>query len=240
MKILLFQIRNPDDAMLAQEFNCFFTKLRPLDRPFELDSCNIIGNDQDYRDIWQDYDCVMVGGSGDYGCVENNEPWFLTFCEVLRNIVQQEKPLFCSCFGHQALASAMGGEVVKDKSRAELGTHEVTLNEEGQKDPLLGSLNNPFLAQFGHNDHVMKLPRGAVNLASTARCHVQAYTIPGKPLYSTQFHPELSCQENRERAERYFQVYDPSLAQPERLHDLFKPSEPASALLRRFVEMFVS
>jgi GMP synthase (glutamine-hydrolysing) len=240
MRILLFQIRNPDDEMLGQEFNCFLTKLEPLKktRPFQLDSCNIIGNTNGYRDVWKEYDIVMVGGSGDYGCVDNTDPWFLTFCDVLRTIVEKEKPMFCSCFGHQALASAMGGRVVKDKSRAELGTLEVSLNEKGQNDPLLRSLGSPFLAQFGHNDHVVKLPEGAVNLASSTLCEVQAYTMPGKPVYSTQFHPELSSKENRERAERYFEVYDPALAHPDRLKELFKPSESASALLPKFIEMY--
>lgn len=240
MRILLFQIRNPDDAMLAQEFNCFLTKLEPMreSRPFQLESCNIIRRTESYKELWKAYDQIMVGGSGDYGCVNNQEPWFLTFCEVLRAIVDSGKPMFCSCFGHQALAAAMGGEVIRDRSRAELGTLEVTLNEKGRKDPLLGSLNNPFLAQFGHNDQVSRLPAGAVNLASTSKCEVQAYKLADKPIYSTQFHPELSCQENRERAERYFEVYDPGLSHPDKLKELFKPTEPASALLRRFVEMY--
>jgi GMP synthase (glutamine-hydrolysing) len=240
MRILLFQIRNPDDVMLAQEFNCFLTKLEPMrkSRPFQLDGCNIIARTDSYKDVWKEYDIVMVGGSGDYGCVQNSEPWFLTFCDTLRSIVDHEKPMFCSCFGHQALASALGGEVVKDRSRAELGTLEVTLNDEGRADPLLGSLNDPFLAQFGHNDQVSRLPEGAVNMASTPRCEVQAYKLPGKPIYSTQFHPELSCVENQERAERYFEVYDPGLADPKLLKKMFKPSEPASALIRRFVEMY--
>lgn len=240
MRILLFQIRNPDDAMLAQELTCFAGKLERLQetRPYSLRTFNIIGNSEDYSALWKEYDVVLVGGSGDYGCVQNTDPWFLRFCDVLRDIVEAERPMFCSCFGHQALAQAMGGEVIKDRSRAELGTLEVSLNEFGKNDPLLGTLEETFLAQFGHNDHVIKLPEGAVNLASTPRCQVQAYTIPGKPLYATQFHPELSFRENRERAERYFEVYDPELAKPENLAKMFLPSDPASELLPRFVEMF--
>lgn len=239
MRILLFQIRNGDDPMLGQEFRCFDTKLEPL-RPeieYTLESHNIIDQPKGYEGLWKDYDLVMVGGSGDYGCVNNNEPWLLNFCGVLRNMVEAEKPLFCSCFGHQALAKALGGEVATDKSRAELGTLEVTVNEEGQTDTLLGELSPTFPAQFGHNDYVKRLPDGAVNLAHTERCAVQAYRMNGGLVYSTQFHPELSHVENRERAERYIRVYDPRLAEPSKLEQLFQPSKKASALLARFVRL---
>ena len=76
-------------------------------------------------------------------------------------------------------------------------------------------------------------------MASTPKCTVQAYKLDGRKVYSTQFHPELSVTENRERAERYLKVYDPGLAHPDNLKKLFKPSEEASELLPRFIEKFV-
>lgn len=239
MRILLFQIRDPDDKMLKHEYECFVDKLRPLEGSIdlELSSYNVIAEPNGYDKIWKDYDLVLIGGSGDYGCVGNSDAWFLRFCGVLQEIVDNERPLFASCFGHQALAVALGGEVITDKARAELGTLEVTLSEAGQMDPLLSTLGDTFLAQFGHNDQVSRLPEGAVNLAFTERCNVQAYTLKDKMVYACQFHPELSYLENRQRAERYFRVYDPELANPETLATLFRPSERSSDLLPRFVKM---
>lgn len=239
MKILLFQIRNADDPMLDQERRCFDGKLEGLRKKFsvELSTHNIISEPRGYQDKWKDYDVVMVGGSGDYGCVNNTQDWFLRFCDQLRTLVERELPLFCSCFGHQALAAALGGEVSTDRSKAELGTLEVSLNEEGVRDRLLGGLPSTFLAQFGHNDFVSRLPEGAVNLAHTPRCAVQSYRLEGKLVYATQFHPELSSQENQERAQRYLKVYAPELTSPEKLAELFRDSQPASNLLPRFVEL---
>jgi GMP synthase (glutamine-hydrolysing) len=239
MKILLFQIRNPDDPMLEQEYRCFDTKLSPLrgSLEYQLDSHNIIGRPEGYEQIWSDYDLIMVGGSGDYGCVNNNTDWLQTFCEVLRRVVAADKPMFCSCFGHQALAKALGGEVSTDRSRSEVGTLEVTLNEDGVRDVLLSGLTSPFLAQFGHNDFVSRLPEGAVNLASTPLCAVQSYRLPGKLVYATQFHPELSHLENRERALRYLKAYDSGVVDPEKVEQMFRPSQSASDLLPRFVTM---
>lgn len=239
MQILLFQIRNSDDPMLEQERRCFQRKLEALQStiPTTMSFHNIIAQPEGYREVWKGYDLVMVGGSGDYGCVKNEKPWFLEFCAVLRDIVKAEKPMFCSCFGHQALAAALGGEVSTDRSKAELGTLPVTINENGLKDKFFSGISSPFEAQFGHNDFVSRLPEGAVNLAHTPLCAVQAYRLEGKPVYSSQFHPELSHLENQERAERYLKVYAPELTDPERLKELFRPSEAASSLLPRFVQM---
>ena len=239
MKVLLFQIRNVGDPMLIQEFECFQAKLESLktDLDVHFESINIIENPDGIEEKWKDYDLIFVGGSGDYGCVENEQEWFSTFCGILRNIVDAEKPMFCSCFGHQALAVALGGEVVTDRSRSELGTWPVTLNEAGQEDVLLGKLPSPFPAQFGHNDQVVRLPRGGINLASTSKCSIQAYKLKGKLIYATQFHPELSHLENRERASNYLEIYAPELTTPEMLESLYRPSIGASELLPRFVRL---
>lgn len=238
MRVLLFQVRNPDDPMLLQERKCFVSKLEDVQSTLDISwgFHNIISHPEGYRDLLHGYDIVMVGGSGDYGCVGNASTWFQEFCRVLEDIVESDKPMFCSCFGHQALAVALGGEVDTDKSRAELGTLPVTLNDEGREDILFSTLESPFEAQFGHNDFVSRLPRDAINLAYTPLCAVQAYRLSGRRVYSTQFHPELSHLENRERADRYLRVYAPELTVPERLRELFRPSESASSLLPRFVE----
>lgn len=237
MKVLLFQIRNADDPMLGQEFRCFDNKFDRLrgKHPVEVVSHNIIAEPKGYETKWKGFDAIMVGGSGDYGCVNNRSDWFLRFCDQLRTLVEKDMPLFCSCFGHQALATALGGEVKTDRSRAELGTREVELNEAGKRDPLLGELTSPFSAQFGHNDFVSRLPEDAINLASTDLCEVQSYTLKNRLVYATQFHPELSGQENQERAQGYLRVYDPEMTTPEKLAKLFRDSSSASDLLPRFL-----
>ena len=43
---------------------------------------------------------------------------------------------------------------------------------------------------LGHKEAVTRLPAGAVRLASSTACPVQAFRI-GSNVYATQFHPEL-------------------------------------------------
>ncbi|MGE0490006.1 MAG: type 1 glutamine amidotransferase [Vulcanimicrobiota bacterium] len=234
MKVLLFQIRDEGDPMRAHEELCFERKLAQAP-PFELGVFCLLSDP--YPPPLDDYDVFMVGGSGSYGCVNNVRPWFGRTVELFRQLVEQKRPLFCSCFGHQALAAALGGEVVTDRQRSELGTFEIALTEQGQKDPLFGQLPPTFTAQLGHNDHVQRLPRGAVLLASSERSPIQAYRLDGLPVYATQFHPEMDHLENTERAGGYLHVYDDVQKTPERIAQAFRESPEAIKLIPRFVQL---
>jgi hypothetical protein len=56
-------------------------------------------------------------------------------------------------------------------------------------------------------------------------------------VYATQFHPEMSHEQNQERAMGYLQVYDVEQTTPERLARMFRPSHEASGLMARFLAM---
>ena len=101
------------------------------------------------------------------------------------------------------MARAMGGVVVTDLSRAEVGSLEVTLTAEGQDDPVFGGLPRQFLAQLGHQDIVVELPADAILLASSERVMHQAFRFRDLPIYCTQFHPELNRAALLERVAAY-------------------------------------
>jgi GMP synthase (glutamine-hydrolysing) len=121
----------------------------------------------------------------------------------LRLIHQRHQPMFASCWGFQALARALGGQVRNDRRRAEVGTHPLQLTDAGRADPLFGRLPDPFIAQMGHEDHVITLPPGAVHLAASENVPHQAYTFADRPIYATQFHAELSADDLRKRIRSY-------------------------------------
>ena len=89
------------------------------------------------------------------------------------------------------MARAMGGEVVTDRSRAEVGTYWLELTPKGKDDPVFGPLGDRFQVQIGHEDIVTRLPEGATLLASSASIEIEAYRFDDGPIYCTQFHPEL-------------------------------------------------
>ncbi len=147
-------------------------------------------------------DVVLLGGSGDYSVVEG-ETWFRPAAAAMHELYVLEKPTFASCWGFQAMARALDGRVVTDLSRAELGTCALHLTEAGATDPIFGPLPRQFRAQMGHQDIVVELPSDAVLLASSSRVTNQAFRLEGKPIYCTQFHPELDRQTLVERVYAY-------------------------------------
>lgn len=237
MRVLLFQARDEGDPMRAHEEDCFRDKLSRYPQPIDLVPFNLVTEPPPEQASWREFDLVFVGGSGHYGCVDNVHPWYVQFLATLGQVARSSTPMFCSCFGHQALAVALGGQVITDRANAELGTHWVELTEHGQKDPLFDRVPSPFAAQFGHNDRVVTLPPGTVHLAATAVCPIQSYRLADRLIYATQFHPEMDHLENRQRANGYLQVYDVEKTRDEALAEMFRPSPWASQLLGRFLDL---
>lgn len=198
-KVLLLQARDWGDPMIKQEIECF-RNMMPDE--YELACYNLVDGPWT-EEILRGFDAVMVGGSGDYGAADNQNPWFVPTTRLLRRVVEIGLPLFCSCWGHQALAVALGGRVVRDEEGYELGLLPVKLSGEGRSDSLFSSLPDTFIAPLGHSEQVVALPEEAIILASTERCRIQAYTLPGRPVYSTQFHPELTSAALWERVQAY-------------------------------------
>ena len=181
-------------------------------------------------------DVVLLGGSGDYS-VTSTEPWIDPILDSLRGLHAASKPTFASCWGFQAMARALGGRVVKDLEHAELGTHWIKLSEAGRADPVFGPLGEIFGGQMGHEDRVVELPPDAVRLASTDLVENQAYRFEGKPIYCTQFHPELNRAALLQRVEQYPEyIIRIAGLPPERFGELLSDTPETERLLPRFVQ----
>ncbi|MCA9132284.1 MAG: type 1 glutamine amidotransferase [Planctomycetales bacterium] len=198
-QFLLLQVRNADDPMRQQEVDCF-ARAMACDRG-QIEVFDLLSGAPTPERL-ADVDMVLLGGSGDYSVAEGG-PWLPPALRAMRELYELGKPTFASCWGFQAMAKALGGEVVSDMERAELGTIEVRLSEAGRQDPLFAPLGDRFLALMGHSDYVCRLPPQAVLLASSLKVENQAFGFPGKPIYCTQFHPELNCAALLQRVRAY-------------------------------------
>lgn len=104
-------------------------------------------------------------------------------------VVAADFPFLGACYGIGVLGGVRGGLV--DRTHGEpIGCVGVTLTDAGRQDPLFGALPGSFDVFLGHKEAVSRLPEGAMLLASSATCPVQAFRI-GNHVYATQFHPEL-------------------------------------------------
>ena len=181
-------------------------------------------------------DVVLIGGSGDFSVVRGG-PWLEPTLEVMRHLHDAGKPTFASCWGFQAVALALGGEVVHDPDRAEVGSVVLELTEAGCADPVFGPLGDRFPVLIGHEDRVKALPPEAVLLASSPMVENQAFCFPDRPLYATQFHPELNRDGIIKRIRQYGDTYLPltGLSSMEEFEASLPEAHGAGTLMLRFV-----
>jgi GMP synthase (glutamine-hydrolysing) len=232
LRYLLLQVRNPQDPMRRQEVGCFAKALR-CDRG-QIRVQDLLSGVPTRRQL-DAVDVALLGGSGDYSVAEGGG-WFEVAMDSMRELYDLGKPTFASCWGFQAMAKAMGGEVVTDLARAELGTIGVRLTEAGRRDPVFGPLPATFLAQMGHQDIVVRLPDDALRLAATDLVENQAFRFAGKPIYCTQFHPELNRKELIERVHAYPQYIERIAGITlQQFIDGSRDTPESEALLRRFI-----
>ncbi len=101
------------------------------------------------------------------------------------------KPILGICYGHQFLASRLGGEV---RPAAETDSREygpAALCQRGES-PLWQGVEDKSTMWMSHGDAVTKLPEGFVVIAESADCPVTAMADEARKLYGIQFHPEVT------------------------------------------------
>ena len=238
-KVLLLQARQATDPAKAEERESFASRSQlPID---QFESHDLLLGPPSAEKLKR-FDCVMIGGSGDYYVSKRDLDYFESSLEFLAEVADSGMPVFGSCFGFQCLVEALGGSVAHDPESTEVGTYEVELTAEGKEDPLFGQLPEVFWAQLGRKDRAIRLPEGVPNLASSELCTYQALRVPGRPVWASQFHPELDGTTNRERYLFYLSGYSDHMTTEEReaALDRFQNSPHTLGLLRGFVELVFS
>ena len=123
------------------------------------------------------YDGWIITGSP--ASVHDSAPWVGQLFALIRRLVATGQPLFGACFGHQAIAKALGGVVGYNPSGWVFGLTETEM--EGQ----------PISLYAAHKEQVLTLPEGAVVRGGNADCPVGSFAIGDKVL-TTQYHPEMT------------------------------------------------
>ncbi len=112
-------------------------------------------------------------------------------------------PVFGICYGFQAMANALGGQVTKT-GLSEFGATTLKVTEPGCLFAGLPQMQNVWMS---HGDSVQVAPAGFQVTATTAGAPVAAFENLAAKLAGVQFHPEVMHSEHGQKVLEHF-LYD--------------------------------
>lgn len=125
-------------------------------------------------------------------------PWIQALRAWIRQAHDADVKLAGVCFGHQVIAQALGGEVVKSTKGWGLG---VAVHPMLADAPWMAPARDQIRILASHQDQVALLPPGATRLAGNDFCPNFMF-LQGDHIVAIQGHPEFSVEYNRALIER--------------------------------------
>jgi GMP synthase-like glutamine amidotransferase len=139
----------------------------------------------DFPDTLQGFDGVLIGGSP--SSVHDKDAWIARLMRLILQAYAAGMPLAGACFGHQAIAKALGGTVGPNPGPFVLGTAETEVIAPA---PWMEPVAR-FRLAAAHGEQVTVLPPGAEVVGRTEGCPAACYRI-GRRVFATQYHPEMT------------------------------------------------
>ena len=145
------------------------------------------------------YDCDgwLITGSR-YGVYEQLD-WMLELEDFIRQLAQAERPLIGVCFGHQIIAAALGGKVVKSDLGWKVGVQHYDVD---RRYDWMGESPPSVAMHAYHQDQIVDCPPSAEVFLSSAGCPVAGLSY-GDSIISVQAHPEIEESYERELLEMF-------------------------------------
>lgn len=115
-------------------------------------------------------------------------------------LFEQGIPIFGICYGFQAMAQALGGDVAKTGS-SEFGRTKLRCAADSK---LFAGLSSDFEVWMSHGDSVTTAPPGFHQIANTEHTPVAAFENATGELAGVQFHPEVLHTQNGQEILRHW------------------------------------
>ncbi len=134
------------------------------------------------------FDAIIIGGSR-AGVYEPHE-WIPPLLSMIRRSIDHQVATWGICFGHQAIAAALGAEVAKSSRGWNLAAQEYEFCN--STTPLA---TDPLRLIAFHQDQVQSIPAGTSCYLTSSGCEIAGLT--GDNLMTMQPHPEFTPQVTR-------------------------------------------
>lgn len=133
-----------------------------------------------------DFDGYVITGSP-ASVNDDALPWVGPLLDFIRAVDAARQPLIGLCFGHQAVARALGGQVARNAAGWGLGTAPTHWQVER---PWMQPARSTTTLMAAHNEQVTRMPEGAECLGGSDFCPISSMQI-GQHIWTTQYHPEM-------------------------------------------------
>lgn len=115
-------------------------------------------------------------------------PWLDPLYRFIRACDDARKPLLGACFGHQAIAVALGGKVTHTGTGYNVGIEDTHFTSHR---PWMQPHRDKLPLHVFHEDQVTELPAGCDLLGGSNRCPIGSFA-KGNHIFTTQAHPEFT------------------------------------------------
>ena len=132
------------------------------------------------------HEAYLVTGSS--AGVYDDLPWIAAASDFLRAVKGRSK-LVGVCFGHQLMAQAFGGRVIKSPNGWGIGLHTYRMAD---REPWMDA-EAPIAVAVSHQDQVVEAPPNARVIGGSAFTPMGVLAWDDQPAISMQCHPEFSA-----------------------------------------------
>ncbi len=133
------------------------------------------------------FDGIIVSGSP--ASANDPDPWVERLLALVRHAVDERVPVFGACFGHQAVARALGGSVAHNPAGWQLGRVETRAHTPA---PWMDGDLPVVALHAAHKEQVTAPPPGARVLGGTDSVPYGHLAV-GDRVFTTQYHPEFTA-----------------------------------------------